>query len=287
MTVDYNYLIMTAMGTHQRDWAEQAEIDITAGLNGLPVNDSIQRIVNTIHTQIKKMYPNEVFKKAHWVGGDNYKDPGDVHVEFASGKKEKIELKISLAKGNGTAKNLGAKTFNKKVSKNIKGYLEFEQDYKQQRYDYLGSLISRKFNTASAYCIELRKQPDTVKDKIAIITAPGQEAYAKYAATELNNYLKEVNLLVNNILNVSGVEEPKQDILYCVVQSFNSKYQTEEFYDFADMDRTITKIEATGKSVKFYNAKGKDVIRFSVHWKNICQGGSTACFNVFIGNAYK
>ena len=180
-----------------------------------------------------------------------------------------------------------AKTFNKKVSKNIKGYLEFEQEYKQQRYQYLESLTGRTFNTASTYNTELRKQSDSVKDRIAAITAPGQEAYAKYAAEELNKYLKEVNLLANSILNVSGVEEPKQDILYCVVQKFKTEYQTEEFYNFADMDRTITKVEATGKSIKFYNAKGKDVIRFSVHWKNICQGGSTACFNVFVGNAYK
>ena len=93
------------MGTHQRDWAEQAEIDITAGLNGQSVNNSIQKIVNKIQSQLKKMYPDEVFKEAIWTGGDNYSDPGDVHVYFKSGKKEKIELKISLGKSNGTAKN--------------------------------------------------------------------------------------------------------------------------------------------------------------------------------------
>jgi hypothetical protein len=53
------------------------------------------------------------------------------------------------------------------------------------------------------------------------------------------------------------------------------------------MDRNVTKVEATGKSIKFVNASGKDVVRFSVTWKNICQGGSTPCFNVFIGNAFK
>ena len=277
------------MKTHnQRSWAEQAEKDVTAGLNGQSLSTSIQKIVKSILAKLKTLHPEDPFVKAEWTGGDNYSDPGDVHVYLTSGKKEKIELKISLGKGNGTAKNPGAKTFNKKVSKNIKGYLEFEQDYKQQRYQYLESLTGRTFKTASAYNTELRKQPDSVKEHIAAITAPGQESYAKYAATELNKYLKEVNLLTNSILNVSGVEEPKQDILYCVVQKFgSSEYQTVEFYNFADMDRTITKVEATGKSVKFYNAKGKDVIRFSVHWKNICQGGATACFNVFVGNAYK
>jgi hypothetical protein len=60
-----------------------------------------------------------------------------------------------------------------------------------------------------------------------------------------------------------------------------------DFFDFTDMDRHVTKVEATGKSIKFVNASGKDVVRFSVTWKNICQGGSTPCFNVFIGNAFK
>ena len=91
---------------------------------------------------------------------------------------------------------------------------------------------------------------------------------------------------MGRVLNVTGADVPKQDISYCVVQHFETDYQTVEFYNFADMDRTIAKIEASGQSIKFYNANNKDVIRFSVHWKNICQGGATACFNVFIGNAF-
>jgi hypothetical protein len=276
------------MGKHERDWAEEAELAVTDGLNGLPVSVHIQQIVDGIRNKIAADSPNDPLVRAEWSGGNNYKDPGDVHVILASGRKERVELKLSKTGGSGTAKNLGAKTFYKSVSKNILPYLEFEESYKLQRYTLIESLIGRKLKTATDYCTELRKFPrkGDVHTQIANITKPGQTAYAQYAAKELNNYLTEVNSLVGRILNVTGAETPKQDISYCVVQHFETEYQTVEFYNFADMDRTIDRIEASGQSIKFYNAKGKDVIRFSVTWKNICQGGSTACFNVFIGNAF-
>ena len=276
------------MGKQERDWAEEAEIAVTDGLNGLPVTDYIQRIVTAIRNKIAVDNPNDPIVQSIWSGGNNYKDTGDVHVLLASGRREKIELKMSKTGGSGTAKNLGAKTFYKSVSNNILPYLEFEDSYKQQRYTLIESLIGRKLTTATDDCAELRKFPrkGSVHTQIADITKPGQIAYAQYAAKELNKYLTEVNSLVGRILNVTGAETPKQDISYCVVQHFESEYQTVEFYNFADMDRTIAKIEASGQSIKFYNAKDKDVIRFSVTWKNICQGGATACFNVFIGNAF-
>jgi hypothetical protein len=276
------------MGKHERDWAEKAEIAVTDGLNGLPVDDHIQRIVTSIRNRIAVDNPDDPIVQSVWTGGENYKDPGDVHVILASGKREKVELKMSKTGGSGTAKNLGARTFHKLVSENIMGYLEFEQDYKLQRYAFMESLVGRKFKNAVDYCKELEKYPKkgTVHTQVADITKPGQVAYAQYASKELNKYLTEVNSLVGRILNVSGVEAPKQDIFYCVVQHFEDQRQTVEFYNFADMDRTIAKIESSGQSIKFYNAKGKDVIRFSVHWKNICQGGKSACFTVFIGNAF-
>jgi hypothetical protein len=52
------------------------------------------------------------------------------------------------------------------------------------------------------------------------------------------------------------------------------------------MDRTVTHVEAKGKQIKLKNSKNKDVLTISVNWKNICQGGATPSFNVFIGNEF-
>ena len=60
----------------------------------------------------------------------------------------------------------------------------------------------------------------------------------------------------------------------------------ENFYDFLDMDRTVTQVEAKRKHIKLQNVKGRDVLTNSDNWKNICQGGATPSFNVFIGNEF-
>jgi hypothetical protein len=128
---------------------------------------------------------------------------------------------------------------------------------------------------------------DVLKEQLSFITGPGQVAYAQYAAEQLTQHLANVNILVNSILGSNDKFVVRQDMLYCVIKYFESDKQTVEFYDFLDMDRTISNITSEGKSIKFQNSKNRDVLRFSVHWKNICQGGATPCFNVFIGNEFQ
>ena len=68
---------------------------------------------------------------------------------------------------------------------------------------------------------------------------------------------------------------------------FENLYITDRFfYDFSEMDSVVTEVVNSGKSIKMLNQHGKEVLRFSVLWKNICQGGQTPCFTVFVGNAY-
>lgn len=274
------------MGKHERDWVEAAEQSVADGLNGQPTNSYIEQIVSAIKNKI-----GVVYQKALWVGGDNYKDPGDVHI-ISNDKKIKIELKFSKATGNGTAKNVSAKIFNKKVSNTIKGYQQFDIDLglREQRYKLVESKINRTLRNASDYTKCLRSFRDTgdvIIEQIAEITSPGQEQYAKYAADLLNQHLEKVNFVVNEILGTSQIDENHQDVLYCVIKNFESSTQTVEFFDFTDLDKFITHVESSGKSIKLYNKSNKDVIRFSVTWKNICQGGATPCFNVFVGNAFR
>ena len=74
--------------------------------------------------------------------------------------------------------------------------------------------------------------------------------------------------------------------MYCVVKHYESKKQSVSFYDFSEMDSVVTEVVSSGQSIKLLNQHGKEVLRFSVTWKNICQGGQTPCFTVFVGNAY-
>jgi len=282
------------MSKYEREWSEIAEKAVADGLNGLEVSSAVQTVVDEIKKLVSELNPNDAIQSSVWVGGNNYKDPGDVHVCLASGKIERIELKFSRGFGEGTAKNLGGQTFSKKISATIASYPEHEKELKEQRKVLVKSTIGRALKNDNDYVQQLRAMRDADKEKfdqlkeqLSSITAPGQIAYARYAAEQLNQYLANVNILVNSILGSSDKFVVRQDMIYCVIKYFESDKQTVEFYDFLDMDRNISNITSEGKSIKFQNSKGRDVLRFSVHWKNICQGGATPCFNVFIGNEFQ
>jgi len=274
------------MGRHERSWVEAAEQAVTEGLNGHEQSAAIAAVVAEIQQRVGLGY-----LRAVWVGGDNYKDPGDVHVIWPD-RIDRIELKFSHGSGSGTAKNISQKTLNKKIDNSILSYQDWDRSLglQAQRYSLVEQRIGRKLSTASDYCHQLRlfrAAQDPIIQQISEITGPGQESYAEYASGQLNLYLDKVNGLVHDILGTSDLDDSQQDVLYCVIKNFESDRQTVEFFDFTDLDKFITHVENTGKSIKFLNKNGKDVLRFSVTWKNICQGGSTPCFNVFVGNAFK
>jgi hypothetical protein len=275
------------MGKHERDWVEVAEQAVTAGLNGLPQSSYIDDVVKAIQSKVGSSYDHAV-----WTGGNDYKNPGDVHVVHHDKTISKVELKFSRAKGAGTAKNISSKILQKQVAGDIKDYPKYDEELglKTQRFDLVENRIGRKLTTDTDYKNQLRQfrdAGDPIIEQIANITSPGQEQYAQYAADKLNQHLDKVNSLVNKLLSTDPVDVAHQDVLYCVIKNFESDKQTVEFFDFTDMDKVVTKVEASGKSIKFYNQSSKDVVRFSVTWKNICQGGSTPCFNVFVGNAHR
>lgn len=278
------------MGKYQRDWAEQVEKDTADGLNGGTISEAVAPIVDAIRAKLTELYPNDPIASAVWTGGNDYNNPGDVHVTLASGKVVKIEEKVSRDKGSGTAKNLTTRILAKQVAEDIQAYPVFEDAWRRQRFQLLESHIGRSLKNNSDYVRQLRAlrdQGDSIIEQIANITHPGAEAYASYAAQEMNKHLAKVSGLADWVLHNQDAAQAKQGILYCVVKQYGSPNQTIEFYDFADMDRTVVKVESSGKSIRCFNKKGRDVIRFSVHWKNVCQGGATPCFNVFIGNAFR
>jgi hypothetical protein len=268
---------------NSRSWAEPAEQAVTDAINGAVDDPHAQLVASAIREHV----PNIV--RAVWKGATDYAVGGDIMLELMDSSQRVCECKFSRGSGSGTAKNLGAKTFTRRIDASIVGYQEFELAYRRQRYALVEQYVGRQPRTATEYCAILRDWRTTFPsrlDEIADITAPGQVAYAVYAAGELNRYLDQVNQFANGILGNIDTRQLRQDVVYCVTKHWQGKFQSTEFYDFVDMDRTVTQVVAKGKQIKLQNVKGRDVLTISVNWKNICQGGATPSFNVFIGNEF-
>lgn len=270
------------MGKYERDWSQIAEQAVAAALNGQPSSPSIDMIAQAIRTK----FNNEDFQ-AIWSGGNNYARPGDLELVFPHGRVQHVELKFSRKGGSGTAKNLSQACFNEKISNTIKGYQTYDEELglKKFRYQLVENKIGRRLQSTDDYhetLYRLRDANDPVINQVAAITQPGQISYAQYAAQELNNHLPAANRLIDEILGLSD-----SSYVLCVIKNFESANQTVNFPNFTLNDCNVVRVVARGKSIKFLNSKSQDVVRFSVTWKNICQGGKTPCFNVFVGNAFK
>ncbi|NBP36524.1 MAG: hypothetical protein EBV01_14175 [Betaproteobacteria bacterium] len=273
------------MGKHERAWAEKAEKDVTDGLNGIYRGSFIKKIVEAIQKSVSNEYTQAI-----WVGGKDYDNLGDIHLETENGLI-RIELKVSRQEGVGTTKNLGSAAFTKRVSSDIKSYQQWDIEHglKDQRYKMLQNRIGRKIKNTTDYENQLRilrDQKDQIIEQIVDITSPGQESYAKYAAEKLNMDLSKLDNLINLVLGINKLDESEQNVLYCVVKNFESEDQTIEFFDFSNLNKIVTEVKSSGKQIKFYS-KDTQLMRFSVNWKNICQGGGTPSFNVWANTSFR
>ena len=281
------------MGIYCRDWAEEAEKDTAQGILGTSDSEHNQQIADAIKVEVTRLYPNTTIADAKWVGAEAYDDKGDIKVFLADGTEVPVELKVSFGGGSGTKANPSQALFNKKVSNTILGYSDYDKQLGllDKRYQLVEGLIGRSIESGADWGRVLREFRTTnpaVLEQIADITTPGQSAYAKYAATELNNNLEQLNILVQDILsgdNTTSEFSSDSELMYCVVKHYESKKQTVEFKDFSEMDSVVNEVVNSGQSIKMLNQHGKVVLRFSTTWKNICQGGATPCFTVFTGDA--
>ena len=281
------------MGIYCRDWAEEAEKDTAKGIMGTSDSEYNQQIANAIQIQISMLYSNAKIVDAKWVGAEAYDDKGDIKVYLSDGTEVPVELKVSYKGVSGTKANPSQALFNKKVSNTILGYSDYDKQLGllDQRYQLVEGLIGRSIESGADWgrvLREFRKTNPAVLEQVASITTPGQSAYAEYAATELNNNLEQLNILVQDILsgdNTTSEFSSDSELMYCVVKHYESKKQTVEFKDFSEMDSVVSKVVNSGQSIKMLNQHGKVVLRFSTTWKNICQGGATPCFTVFTGDA--
>lgn len=279
------------MGKFERDWAELAEKNTAAGIRGEAVDTADQQIADAVRNHIEAEFGQTV-DTAVWVGSESYDDAGDIHVFLKDGTKIPVELKASKAGGSGTKANPSTNIL-KKYIKDVTNYPDYDESLGllAKRYELVEKITGVRPTKAAHYGAvlrELRNTQPAVLEQIAAITSPGQEAYAKYAANQLNTNLTAAQQLVDDILegNNTTQQSATDNLVYCVVKHYQSTRQTVEFYDFAQMDSAVARAVSEGKSIKLQNSAGYDILRFSVTWKNICQGGATPCFNIFVGNAY-
>lgn len=279
------------MGKHERDWAEVVEQEVASALQGKSVSKYNENIARAVEKEIYETFHCSI-KGAVWVGSESYDDAGDVHVYTDNSRKIPVEIKCSKQSGSGTKANPSTNIL-KKYLRDIMNYPDFDEELglRSKRFELIEQHSGSYPQNNSAYqkiLRELKKQNNGITDQIAEITLPGKVKYASYAADKMNADLKGTQALVDAILEGNNTTQDSYtpDLVYCVIKMYGSSKQTVEFYDFDQMDSTVTKVTSEGSSIKIQNASGKSILTMSVHWKNICQGGATPCFNIFVGNAF-
>lgn len=280
------------MGRHERWWAEEAEKNVTNALNQTPSTLHDNQIAASIREHISQLFSEDNITQAKWVGAEDYADKGDLHVYLESGTKCPVELKVSKKSGSGTKGNTTTNVIKKYFGQDKKSYPELDEELGllRQRYDLVESYTGAKISSSSVYqktLREIRKNTPSLLDTISSITEPGQQQYAEYVSDLMNDNLSQTSLFVKDILggnNTSQDAAHDNDLVYCVVKHYQTNKQTVDFYDLAAVDHNVHKVVASGKSIKIQNKYGVDILRMSVTWKNICQGGATPCFNIFLGD---
>ena len=283
------------MGTLQRDWVEIAEQEVANAFTKKSKSKYINSIKKDIESDINKNYPNDDINHAEWIGAEDYSSKGDNRVYLKSGREVPVELKFSKTKGSGTKFNPTTNILKKYITDpRLQSYPEYDEmlGLKKIRYDMVESLVGHKMNSAVEYednLTAIREINKPFIKSIADVAKAGAIGYAVDTSKIMNEHLEGVQKMVDNVLdgnNTTTDVEITNDLIYCVVKNFENSKQSVEIYDFDDMDSKVANVISVGKSIKIQNKMGKDILRMSVHWKNICQGGKTPCFNGFVGNAY-
>ena len=286
------------MGSYERDWVEDAEKSVNAAINGYSVDDYTNKVGLSIVEYIEKEF-NTTVTHSEWTGGGDYNNFGDLETYTTSIPIIPVELKFSKAKNSGTKMNPTTNILKKFLNFPIMNYPDFDKKLglKDKRYRLVENRIGRDLKNVAEYKRILKKIRDIdgdkdFIDKIVEITKPGKIKYATYVAEKLNDELDATQNLVDFIFSKSNLDKLEVEptvgkLIYCVIKKFETDKQYIEYHNFSEMDSNVTSVVASGQSIKIQNKYGKDILRFSVNWKNICQGGATPCFCVFVGNAFK
>ncbi len=293
------------LSSYHRGIAEDFEKLLTNYLNN--PNSRVPQNIKFVGDKIKDKFPNII--EAQHIGSHAYNIEGDILL-ITKDKAINLELKTSDTFGRGTLANVSQKLF-QAINPEIIGYQEFHNNYvynditfREYCWKSVGDNFGVKIKTSAEYQRYLRTLRDAhseIVDNIVNITNEIKIEYNEYLVNELKStkdYLYRltylVRLLKDGIHTYSEIKKSldefksseqyisrsKYYVLYVYNVSSNISCQIVDYNKALD---TVVDIEANGQSIILKNKDGQTVLRFSTHWKNICQGGATPCFNVFHG----
>ncbi len=298
-------IILEELAYH-RGIAEEFEKDLVSYLNLR--NTNAKWNIKVVGNKIIDTFPNII--EAQHIGSSAYNIEGDILL-ITESKAINIEIKMSEHYGKGTLANISQKIF-KAINTEIESYQDFHNNYVYEDTNFknwcwtkVGDAVGKKIRTASEYQTFLRNLRDSgsyIVDEIVEQTNFIKIEYNEYLISELLNtpdYLHKLTLLVrllkdgihtyadikNEISELKPLDQYKQRSEYYVVYVYNVFGDVScQIVDYSEALDTVHDIESNGQSIVLKNSEGKIIVRFSTHWKNICQGGATPCFNVFHGN---
>jgi len=291
---------------YHRGVAEEFEKDLTTYLNN--ANSRVSPSIKLVGDEIIKNFPNII--EAQHIGNRAYNIEGDIML-ITSSVAVNLEIKLSDSFGKGTLANVSQKLFSA-INPAIIGYQEFHNTYayngttvKQYFWNLVGTTIGKTIRSNTEYQTYLRNLRDSgssVVKEIVDLTNKIKLEYNVYLINMLKNtpeYLYKLTFLVrllkdgihtyseikHEMEDFKSIEEYKTRSKYYVVYVYNASTNVScQIVDYSKALDTVHTIEAMGQSIVFYNVDKQIILRFSTHWKNICQGGATPCFNIFHGN---
>lgn len=292
---------------YHRGVSETFEKDLVNYIN--KKNTNAPRNIKIIGNEILSKFPTTI--EAQHIGSGSYDIEGDILL-ITEDKPINIEIKMSDSFGKGTLANVSQKLF-QTINPGIIGYQDFHNGYiyedmpfKDYCWMLVGESMGKKIRTSSEYQVLLRTLRDSdsaIVDEIVEITNGIKLEYNDYLVDELKktpDYLYKLTFLVrllkdgihtyseikNYLSEFKKVDDYKKRSKYYVVYIYNASSSniSSEIVDYSKALDTVHSIDAVGQSLVLKNIEGQTILRFSTHWKNICQGGATPCFNIFHGN---
>jgi len=263
-----------------RIWADEVEKNIVNELNNI---DTEHEYAKLAATELNNKFN---ILEAHWTGSGNYDENGDIKLITDNGDVF-IELKASAKTSGGTTANVSQAFFKDNVHEAL-GYTDYEDNNGITAHRQLLANTTNK----KVYEKTLRDSRSTDKillNQIVSFTNTKKPEYIDFMLPKLNKNKAKLSkllfLLKNGIHTKDAIKKHSdskvQDNYYIL---FITKYNTTPAVRLVNPNKityNVTNIERAGESSIVFKNKDEALMRFSVHWKNICQGGATPCFTVF------
>ena len=275
------------MGTYERDWAEQMELDICDAFNDQEIdNEAAHRAADCIVARFPQA------DRLEWIGGSDYASVGDLVVWQDNTRVAVIEVKSSRSSGKGTSANISQAFFGMWFD-DATGYSDWEKDdgVWAERWDVVEQLTGSRPTNQTHYVKLCRAlKTDKKLQPIVDMTNAKKPAYCEHIREHVSKDSKRMSHLLHILRTgthtISGIKSALESDISGLPRAIligqNIMHTSSWTWDdkSSDIDDAIIDIKSSGKGVEFTQASGQTA-RFAIHWKNVAQGVQTPCFNVW------